>query len=347
MIEHLGDLLRLSIESRDREEIPLAEELAFLDHYLAIQRIRFGDKLRIDMRIDPDVMYASVPCLFIQPLVENAIRHGISRRASGGTVIVSAERAGGRLRRPRDRRWRRPARWLDVSRRRAGLGLSLTRDRIAGLYPNGTQPVRHPPPSGRRHGSRDRAAVERVRRRGPRCRLRLIAFVCWSSTMRLRPGSGSSTCFGKDAGVGSISEAANGLDAVELIRGERPDLVFLDVQMPELDGLGVIDAVGATAMPLTVFVTAYDQHAVHAFEANALDYLLKPYSDERQEAAMARARQRLHERSVYEFGQRMLRLTARSPQRRALSTGWWSSPAAPHASCAWRTSTASRRPACT
>ncbi len=118
----------------------------------------------------------------------------------------------------------------------------------------------------------------------------------------------------KDAGVGSVSEAANGLDAVEMIRVDRPDLVFLDVQMPELDGLGVIDAVGPTAMPLTVFVTAYDQHAVRAFEANALDYLLKPYSDERQEAAMARARQRLSERSVFEFGQRMLSLTTRSPQ---------------------------------
>jgi two-component system, LytTR family, response regulator len=116
----------------------------------------------------------------------------------------------------------------------------------------------------------------------------------------------------KDAGVGHIAEAANGRDAVEMILGERPDLVFLDVQMPELDGLGVVEAIGPTAMPLTVFVTAYDQHAVRAFEANALDYLLKPYSDERQEAAMARARQRLNERNVYEFGQRMMRLTTRS-----------------------------------
>jgi two-component system LytT family response regulator len=115
-----------------------------------------------------------------------------------------------------------------------------------------------------------------------------------------------------DVGVASVSEAANGLDAVEMIRAERPDLVFLDVQMPELDGLGIIDAVGPTAMPLTVFVTAYDQHAIRAFEANALDYLLKPYSDERLEAAMARARQRLSERSVFEFGQRMLRLTTRA-----------------------------------
>jgi two-component system, LytTR family, sensor kinase len=137
MIEHLGDLLRLSLESRDREEIPLSEELAFLDHYLAIQRIRFGDHLRIDIRIDPDVAYAPVPCLFIQPLVENAIRHGISRRASGGTVIVSARRIDGQLEiRVLDDGVGLPTDWtLETS---AGLGLSLTRDRIAGLYPDGT-----------------------------------------------------------------------------------------------------------------------------------------------------------------------------------------------------------------
>lgn len=118
----------------------------------------------------------------------------------------------------------------------------------------------------------------------------------------------------KDAEVTAIAEAGNGLVAVEMIANERPDLVFLDVQMPELDGLGVIDAVGATEMPLTIFVTAYDQHAIRAFEANALDYLLKPYSDERQEAALARAKRRLHERSVYEIGQRMLRIVSRTSQ---------------------------------
>src|SRR6201990_1894151 len=97
MIEHLGNLLRLSLESKNRQEIPLAEEMAFLEHYLAIQKIRFGDHLRIDMQIAPEGKYASVPSLFVQPLVENAIRHGISRRASGGTVIVSAQQAGNML----------------------------------------------------------------------------------------------------------------------------------------------------------------------------------------------------------------------------------------------------------
>jgi two-component system LytT family response regulator len=89
--------------------------------------------------------------------------------------------------------------------------------------------------------------------------------------------------------------------------------VFLDVQMPELDGLGVIDAIGAAQMPLTVFVTAYDQHAIRAFEANALDYLLKPFSDERFEATMTRVKARLDERSIGEFGQRILKMVAAAP----------------------------------
>src|SRR5580704_512556 len=97
MIEHLGDLLRLSIEARDKQEIPLAEELAFLDHYVAIQKIRFSDNLRIEIQVAPEVKYALVPCLIVQPLVENAIRHGISQRASGGTVTVTAGRAANRL----------------------------------------------------------------------------------------------------------------------------------------------------------------------------------------------------------------------------------------------------------
>lgn len=108
--------------------------------------------------------------------------------------------------------------------------------------------------------------------------------------------------------TGTILEASDGITAVEVIEERRPDLVFLDVQMPELDGLGVMDTVGPEAMPMTIFVTAYDQHAVRAFEANALDYLLKPFSDERFEATMARVRNRLDERSLHEFGQRLVQM---------------------------------------
>lgn len=117
----------------------------------------------------------------------------------------------------------------------------------------------------------------------------------------------------KDYDVATILEAADGQAAVEVIQNQQPDLVFLDIQMPELDGLGVIDAVGTDRMPLTIFVTAYDQHAIRAFEANALDYLQKPFSDERLEAAMARVKGRLNERSAWEFEQSILRMLSTVP----------------------------------
>jgi two-component system, LytTR family, response regulator len=122
----------------------------------------------------------------------------------------------------------------------------------------------------------------------------------------------------KDAQVAQILEAADGVSAVESIQCQRPQLVFLDVQMPELDGLGVIDAVGAEQMPPTIFVTAYDQHAIRAFETNALDYLLKPYSDERFESALKRAKARLQERTTSEFGQRMMKMLSVVPPAQRL-----------------------------
>ncbi|HEY2861740.1 MAG TPA: LytTR family DNA-binding domain-containing protein [Terracidiphilus sp.] len=116
-----------------------------------------------------------------------------------------------------------------------------------------------------------------------------------------------------DAQVGAVFEAADGQAAVESILDYRPDLVLLDVQMPELDGLGVVEAIGGAEMPLTVFITAYDQHALRAFEANALDYLLKPFSDERFEGMMARVKTRLDERSLREFGQRVMKMVSTAP----------------------------------
>ncbi|OZC02040.1 LytR/AlgR family response regulator transcription factor [Rubricoccus marinus] len=85
-------------------------------------------------------------------------------------------------------------------------------------------------------------------------------------------------------------EATDGQQAVDAVREHRPDLVFLDVQMPALDGFEVVQAVGPEAMPTTVFVTAYDQYAVRAFDVAAVDYLLKPYDDARFFQALDRAR---------------------------------------------------------
>lgn len=136
MIEHLGDLLRVSLESKDHSEVSLAEELWLLEHYLAIQRIRFGSRLRFRTEITSEVRFAQVPSFFMQPLVENAIRHGISRCTGGGTVTVKAEDVDGRLEiRVLDDGVGLPAGWsMNGS---AGHGLSITSERIAGLHPNG------------------------------------------------------------------------------------------------------------------------------------------------------------------------------------------------------------------
>jgi two-component system LytT family response regulator len=100
---------------------------------------------------------------------------------------------------------------------------------------------------------------------------------------------------GRDREIGRVLEAKNGVAAVSLIQDEHPDILLLDVQMPGLDGFGVIEALGAENMPLTVFVTAYDRFALQAFEADAVDYLLKPFGDARFEKTMERVKKRLHE----------------------------------------------------
>jgi two-component system, LytTR family, response regulator len=90
-----------------------------------------------------------------------------------------------------------------------------------------------------------------------------------------------------------VGECGDGPSAVEAIRGDQPDLVFLDVQMPGLDGFGVIESVGVDHMPAVVFVTAFNVHAVRAFEVHALDYVMKPFEDDRLRQAYERARHRM------------------------------------------------------
>jgi two-component system, LytTR family, response regulator len=98
----------------------------------------------------------------------------------------------------------------------------------------------------------------------------------------------------QDPEVSAIPEAKDGREAVAAIRGSRPDLVFLDVQMPEMDGFAVVREIGAERMPPVVFVTAHDRFAIQAFEINAIDYLLKPVTEERFAQALARAKIRLY-----------------------------------------------------
>jgi len=96
-----------------------------------------------------------------------------------------------------------------------------------------------------------------------------------------------------DPDVGSIEECGSGAEAIEVIRRWKPDLVFLDVQMPECGGFDVLELLGADLPRTIIFVTAYDQYALRAFEAGALDYLLKPFDDARFARALARAKEKL------------------------------------------------------
>lgn len=97
----------------------------------------------------------------------------------------------------------------------------------------------------------------------------------------------------QDPAVELVSECGSGMEALREIRGKKPDLVFLDVQMPECDGFDVLEQLGKELPPALVFVTAYDQYALRAFEAGALDYLLKPFDNARFGRALERAKERI------------------------------------------------------
>jgi two-component system, LytTR family, response regulator len=102
-----------------------------------------------------------------------------------------------------------------------------------------------------------------------------------------------------------VAECANGREAIQAIEESPPDLLFLDIQMPELDGFDVLRSIGVGRVPVVIFVTAYDQFALRAFEAHALDYLLKPFDDERFEAALQRARERIHQQQGGDLDRRL------------------------------------------
>src|SRR5215813_7057016 len=134
MIEHLGDLLRFSLEHSEDQETTLAAELAMLDHYLAIQRVRFEDHLQLRMAISPDTLSALAPSLILQPLVENAIRHSVAQQTTPVSVTILAAKEDGQLRlQVSDDGPGLPAGWRWDAH--AGVGLTNTKHRLEQLYP--------------------------------------------------------------------------------------------------------------------------------------------------------------------------------------------------------------------
>ncbi|MEW6130360.1 MAG: LytTR family DNA-binding domain-containing protein [Acidobacteriota bacterium] len=113
---------------------------------------------------------------------------------------------------------------------------------------------------------------------------------------------------GADSEFAIIGECANGHEAIQSILNEKPQLIFLDVQMPEISGFDVLDALDENALPLVVFVTAHDKYAVRAFEVHAIDYLLKPFDRARFDKTIAQVKRRLHTESNDELNTRTLTL---------------------------------------
>jgi two-component system LytT family response regulator len=110
-----------------------------------------------------------------------------------------------------------------------------------------------------------------------------------------------------DPAIEIVAECANGQEAIEAIEHHSPDLLFLDVEMPGIDGFAVLEALPAERMPTTIFVTAYDQYAVRAFEVYALDYLLKPFDQERFDKALKRAKDQIASERSEAVSQQILR----------------------------------------
>jgi two-component system LytT family response regulator len=112
-----------------------------------------------------------------------------------------------------------------------------------------------------------------------------------------------------------VGECSNGPDAVSTIAEKAPDLVFLDVQMPEMDGFEVARSLGPDRMPAVVFVTAFDQYALRAFEIHALDYLLKPFSAQRFKSSLSHVRQQFAQRQATTLGRQLLDMLPDMPKR--------------------------------
>ena len=263
---------------------------------------------------------ALVPTFILQPLVENAVKHGVERRTEGGQVTVEAARDGDALvlRVVNDAPAEAPVAASPTSR--TGVGIRNTRARLEQLY--GTRAAVHararrrargggggapPIPRRRSGGAADlgSAAARRGGRRGGGAAC-LIRCACSSSTTSRSPACASRTCCPRIDGAQIVGTAANGVEAIEQIRSLKPDLVFLDVQMPGKTGVEVVREIGPDAMPATIFVTAFDQFAVEAFDVAAVDYLVKPFDDERLEAAFERARSRLALEGLGELREKLL-----------------------------------------
>ena len=322
LVLNLADVYRYLLRS-ERTLVEVEEELRIVRAYLEIEELRLGPKLRTEVDADPPALHATIPLLSIQPLVENAVKHGVASRMGAGFVHLKIRRTGEAVS-------VEVSNSGDVGLSRPVVHATLLRDRFdqrpppAGVVLRPASALRYSrgerchhrrfraPPAD---GARSCAAVstEAVatlmspkKLSSPLTRnsqSRSIALdrplirkeshdavsPCATSGLRSwRSGMGLKTLIVDDepvarkvlreelesiAGVEVVGEADNGVAALDHDRRQRPDLVLLDLQMPEMGGFEVIRKIRhGTHLPVIVIVTAYDKYALEAFEAGAIDY---------------------------------------------------------------------------
>ena len=241
-----------------------------------------------------------MPPLILQPLVENSIRHGLAARVTAGRIRVRAMRRADRL----VLEVQDDGAGLDAhGETREGVGLGNTRARLQQLYgPAHSVEIRNADGGGTLRAPHDAMAAGHTGDRNAMTLRVLIVDdepVARRRLRRLLRGLPD---------VEVAGESGDGRSAVTAIRALAPDVVLLDVQMPEIDGFEVLRASPAEPLPAVIFVTAFDRYALRAFEVHALDYLLKPVSGERLAGAIDRARTRIAERRGATLDPRVLAL---------------------------------------
>ena len=283
MIAGMSDLLRSSLDRDNRQRISLQEEMDLLSKYLEIESLRFEDRLDLQIQLAPDTLSALVPSFVLQPLVENAFKHGFAK--SIGIVLLRIESLKeGEVLHLRVFNSGPP---LPEAPSATGIGLSNTRQRLQQLYEgqyqlelkNEQNGVLVPPMPSLFHQSR--------------LIMPPIRTLVIDDEKQAREGI--ALLLEKDQDLHLLEMCQNGLEAIASISRHRPDLIFLDIQMPEVNGFEVLNSLPEDQRPLVIFVTAYDQFALKAFELHAIDYLLKPFSDERFFHALDYAKQLLEQ----------------------------------------------------
>ena len=305
----LTSVLRGVLRRTTSEFATLGEEIDLITSYLDIEQARFEERLRVEIDVPADARSLLVPTLLLQPLVENAVRHGIGTRIGGGTVSIRA-------------RVDVPVLRIDIldsgtgfdmtrPRREGGVGLRSVSDRLRVHY-GADAGLDDRERSGRGH-TRVAPSARLGARTGtgpaggmiaPRLRVVVADDERPARSFLIALLSGFSD-------IVIVGEAANGAEAIQLIEKHRPDLAMLDLQMPEIDGIGVVRLLRRRYLPLVVFITAFDEYAVKAFEVNAIDYLTKPVSEARLREALRRVHERLEHEDVREAAARGLRKAVR------------------------------------